>query len=700
MEINKFDALQTFYVDATSVNNSSEIYLTSIEVYFKNKPASANSSSIYNPGVTLSICEVENDIPVLTKVYDDSLCRIEYDNIYSFSDASAPSTFVFKKPLLLKTNKFYGFIIQFDDLGFELWSNKQGDKIIGTNIPSPGINSAKDGKYFNAAVNSTNLKPLTNIDLKYKINIAKFTANTLTVELVNKDYEFLTINNVSGSFVGGEYVFKKSANAQGNIAITLGNTTVLGTNTLFDQLHSGDKITVLGTNAESNGIVFTVSSVISNTELELTTTPLFSNTSTKYISDVVGKVFRYDNVKNKLFLYTSTSNTTNYLAANDILLGSYSHASATIESVDNFKVDRIAPLIKISSPSIGTYNGTYNFSYSNGTTYLVTSSNEKNININDINEVSKYDGYVLSRSNEVNDSNLYDNNARKSAITKIAFNVLSSSDRLFTAPSIDEDEIDFFIHQSNISNTTDVISGGVSYDTEVSKNGTGLSKHISKKVTFANNRFAEDIRVFADIYRPANTDVKIYCKLHNSADPEAFDDKSWTPLELIENKDRYSSSENKYDYIEYSFGLPKYPETANNIPGTVKTDSGNSIVIGSGMVVNNYIQAGDVVRIFNPLEANTDYFVSGVVSSNTTALVLNTTTSNASVLGSGLKIDKVKYKNIAFNDPQNDNISSYFNNGLSYVSKFDTMQFKIVFIADNTYYIPRVNSISVVGVSA
>lgn len=719
MQINKFDALQTFYIDPVAVNNASEVYLTSVEIFFKRKPQQnvttttqsdkpvqdanvtpRSVSSIFKPGVIVSICDVENELPVLTQVYDASLTRKEYDSIYDFGDASVSSPFVFSKPLLLKTGKFYGIVVQFDDVGFELWTNKQGDRLIGTNIPSPGINSAKDGKFFNGATNPSTLTPLTNIDLKYKVNVAKFTANTLNVELVNKDYEFLTINTISGTFIGGEYVFKLGSNATGNVAVTLGNNVIVGTNTDFSQLHSGDKIVILGPNAESNGTVLTVSAVISNTRLETTTAPLFSNSAAKYIADVVAKVYSYNAVDKKLYLYESSANTAKYLAANDNIVGTYSKATSKIQSVDDFSVDRIVPMIKITNPSIGTYTGTYNFSYSNGSAYIIDSTKERNISTSSVNDLSKYDGYVLSRSNEVLNSFIYDNVARKSAVTKLSFNINAPTSKLFTSPSIDENEIDFFVHQSNVNNSHTVTISGVEYDTEVGKNGTASSKHITKKVTFANNRFAEDVRVFASVYRPVNTDVIIYAKLHNSSDLESFDDKSWTPLEVIENDGRYSSSENKYDYIEYTYGLPNYPETANTLPGTFKVDSGNSIVVGSGVVVNNYVLPGDVVRIYNPLESETDYFVAGVSASNTTTMTINITTANASVLGLGMKIDKVKYKNICFNDPQNDGVCAYFNNSLSKVDQFDTMQFKIVFLANTTNYIPRVDSLSVVGVSA
>lgn len=690
MELNKFDVLQTFYVDSTAVAGSSEIFLTSIEVFFKSKPT---SSAISGPGVVLSICDVENDLPVLTKVYDASLVRVENNAIYAFSDASVSTTFTFKHPLVLKTNKFYGFVLQYDSPGFELWCNKQGDKILGTNIPSPGINSTKDGKFFNGAVNTTILQPLTNIDLKYKVNIAKFTANTLSVELVNKDYEFLSIANVHGSFIGGEYVYKLGANAAGTLSVTLGNTNIIGTGTNFSSLHSGDKLVI-------NGTVLTVASVQSNTSLFTTTIPLFTNSSANYIVDVVGKVYNFNKVAKTLTLYESTANTAHVLGPSDSIIGSYSGANCVITSVNDFPVDRVMPMIGITSPALATYSGTYNFSYSNGSNIIVDGAKETQISINALNDVSSYGALVCSRSNEVLNNFLYDNVARKSAVTKLSFQLNATTNNLYSAPSINEDEIDFFIQQTDVTSTSEELRNGISYDTEVDKNGIGASKHISKKITFANNRFAEDIRVFMNAYRPPNTNIKVYCKVHNSTDPEAFDDKQWTPLEIIDNKDRWSSTENINDYIEYTIGLPRYPETANTIPGTFKIESANSILVGSGLTVNTYVQPGDVVRLYNPLEANTNYFVTGVLASNTSSITINTPTSNSSVLGTGFKLDKVKYKNVAYSDPQNDNVCTYFTSELAQINKYDTMQIKIVFTATNTYYIPRVTSISVLGVSA
>ena len=70
------------------------------------------------------------------------------------------------------------------------------------------------------------------------------------------------------------------------------------------------------------------------------------------------------------------------------------------------------------------------------------------------------------------------------------------------------------------------------------------------------------------------------------------------------------------------------------------------------------------------------------------------------VAGSGLKIDKVKYPNIAFNNVNNTNISRYYNSTLAEFDTFDTMQIKVVMLSNTTYKVPKLDQIQVLGVSA
>jgi hypothetical protein len=70
------------------------------------------------------------------------------------------------------------------------------------------------------------------------------------------------------------------------------------------------------------------------------------------------------------------------------------------------------------------------------------------------------------------------------------------------------------------------------------------------------------------------------------------------------------------------------------------------------------------------------------------------------VAGPGYRIDKVKYPNIAFNNVNNSNISRYYNSTLAEFDAFDSMQIKIVMLADTTIKVPKIDQIQVLGVSA
>lgn len=696
--ISRFDGLQTFYVDAAATGYSSEIFLTSIELFFKTKSAEVAGSA---PGAVIAICEVQNNEPNLNRIIADSIVRVSNDGIYTSTlDASVSTRFTFKTPLVLKTNNFYGIVINYEGFGFELWHNKTGNPIAGTNIASPGTNSARDGNYYNGASGSTPRQPVNNVSLKFKVNIAKFTSNTVTAEVVNKDFEFLTVSNAVGDFTVGEPVFKNVANSTGTLSFTAGNTTITGTGTSFENLQIGQSIFVLASASEANAVMYTVDTIISNTSMVIREIPLFTNSAASYKLTTHGVVYSYDDYRKILYLDNSTANTTSKFANNDTVYGIYSKAAATIASVDNLRVDRFVPSIGISAPSTSVSNNIYNFSYSNGSTYIVNSNLARTFINNNINDVSKYEGYIVSRSNEIDNAYLYDTAARKSAISKLTFNVQQPVERLFTTPFISSENIDFYIHQNRLINSAyTTLIGGVEYDTEVDKNGLATSKHITTKISFANNRFAEDVRVFANIYRPVGTEVRVYCKIHNSADPETFDDKQWTPLEVIENGNKYSSSEDPNDYIEVSYGLPKYSETANNVPGNFRVQSGNAVLLCTNNIVNTYITAGDVIKVYDSLTPQ-NYFIAPVISSNTTTITIGNPQTNNSVLGTGFKVDKLKYKYTAFTNPQNDNVCAYFNTRLGQYDRFTTMQIKVVLLSDEYRKYPKVNDVSVIGVSA
>jgi hypothetical protein len=316
---------------------------------------------------------------------------------------------------------------------------------------------------------------------------------------------------------------------------------------------------------------------------------------------------------------------------------------------------------------------------------------------------------MQSRSLEVDNTNLPQDDAldsagfrinRPSAVVNTTMTVSVSNVELYIAPSIDQPQLDMFVITNVVSNTyTTTDANSVVIDSEVAGPYLAESKHITTKVSFANNRFAEDVRVFMTAYRPANTDIKVYARVHNSADPDAFDDRAWTPLEYKENADRYSSKDDQGDLVEYELGLPSYADSANVLPGTFTTTLNSNNAVAGGVTPSSYLASGDVVKLYNPLIPQ-DYIIDVVTTATSSAVQLATDITDNNVVGSGFKIDRLKYYNTAFNNITNDNVCRYYNSSLVTFDKFNAMQIKIVFLADNTYVAPKVDQIQVLGVSA
>lgn len=705
-KVDTYSYVQSFYADADIVNAATEISLTSIDLYFKTKPdPQKNASGKPSPGVTLSICEITNEVPDLSKVIQSSIVRKTFDEVFSFSDASAATSFGFSSPIKLSTNRSYGIVINFEDPGYELWINKQGDKLVGTNTASSGSNLAKDGKLFQYT-NANTYNALSDSDLKFVINIAKFTANTITEVYTNRYYEFFTLTSQNGDFLGGEKVYRLSANSAGTVSITAGSPVITGTGTDFTTLVAGQTIVLYGNTTSTQ--VMTVNQVVNATYMTTSSVVPYTNASTKYITTIAGEVYYKDKVTSKLFLDKSNANSTVKFTANDTIIGSDSHANAVIQSVDNFSVDLYRVKGDILVPAGGSLTTDVEMAVFDGSNYTVSSNNAltPTINSDSPTHVTSFDTHILSRSNEVSQVGLYTDPVNPNLVSnkslKIDVNVgvgLANT-TLYISPSVNDASLDFFVSKYNINSNSHVLdANSVAIDTEVAGNGTALSRHIGTRLSFANNKFAEDIRMFMTAYRPLGTDIKVYARLHNSSDPDAFDDKAWTPLRITENANAYSSSINRNDFIEYTLGLPQYSDAAVTLPGSFTTQLSNVVITAQGVNPTSYLANNDVIRIYNPLIPE-DYVMAVAASVNSTAITLGSAISNNSIVGSGFLVDRAKYKNIAFNNITNDNVARYYSSSLVEYDTFDTVQFKIVFLSNNSYIVPRVDHYQAIGVSA
>jgi hypothetical protein len=688
-----FDYIQTFYVNPDTVASAAEIMLTSVDLFFKAKPAeNANVSGAFKPGINVWICEVENGDPNPNSSMVNSVKAIDYDSVNVSNDAQTPTVVGFSNPVLVKTGKYYGIVVKYNDPAYDIWTNVQGDRLIGsggvTNNASPGSQSRFDG-FLYKATNSNTYDKFSNKDLKFRVKVAQFVSNNVTVPLVNRDYEFFTIDpSVSGALLGGEWCFQDIANATGTITVLSSSNTVIGSGTTFTNLGIEDKVVV------SNGSVrdvLTITNVINTTAMTVDKFPGFSAAGIGFKVPPVGVVYFTDYTKKKVYLVDSNANSTVKFVTGTRIIGTRSGASANVVSLDRFQVDNFKPTFMIGNPSTSDYSMTYN---------IANSSNAMPATVNNL-ELLKFnnavrESYILSRSLEVDNINLY-GTERKSAVVNVAFNVSVSEANRFSVPYLKTNELDFFFYQNDINNTITATLGGIAdYDTEVDRNGLAKSKYISKKISFGEGKYAEDVVVYLAGYRPAGTQIKVYAKLHNSADKDAFDDKAWTPLELKNNTDRFSTEDPK-DLWEYTYGLPQFPEISAGLSGNFLTTlSSNSITTTADQ--SSTLSTGDLIRVYDILSPD-NHEVFPVSSANSTAITLFKGVSNTNIIGD-VGVDKLKYKNVAWNNIANDNVARYVTSSYTEFDTYNTMQIKVVLLSENTHVVPKVEQIQVIGVSA
>lgn len=689
-----FDYIQTFYVNPDTVANASEIMLTSVDLFFKAKPAeNANISGATKPGINAWICEVENGDPNPNLALVNSVKSIPYDSVNLSDDSQTATVIGFNDPVLIKTGRYYGVVVKFDDPAYDIWTNVQGDRLIGaggvTNTASPGSQSRFDG-FLYKATNSNTFEKFSNKDLKFRVKVAQFISNNVTIPLVNKDYEFFTIDpSISGTLLGGEWCYQNVANITGTVTVSSSSNTIVGSGTTLTNLGIENKVVV------SNGSVtdvLEITNVINATAMTVDRFPSFSASGIGMKVPPIGVVYYTDYTKNQVYLVDSSANSSVKFATGTRIIGARSGASANVVSIDRFQVDNFKPSFLIGNPTTSDYTLAYNIANSSNAMPATTT----NLELLKFNNAQR-ESYIFSRSLEVDNINLY-GTERKSAVVNVTFNVTVAEANRFSVPYLKTNELDFFFYQNDINNTITETRGGIAnYDTEVDRNGLAKSKYISKKISFGEGKYAEDVVVYLVGYRPAGTQIKVYAKLHNAADKDAFDDKAWTPLELkFPNTDRFST-EDPNDLWEYTYGLPQYPEISAGLSGTFLTTSGSN-TIATTADQSSVISTGDLIRVYDVLTPE-NHEVFPVSSANSTTITLFKPITNANIVGD-VGVDKLKYKNVAWNNVTNDNVVRYVTSSYTEFDTYNTMQIKIVLLSENTHTVPRVEQIQVIGVSA
>lgn len=293
--------------------------------------------------------------------------------------------------------------------------------------------------------------------------------------------------------------------------------------------------------------------------------------------------------------------------------------------------------------------------------------------------------HLLYKDGSPNDKLASNNANRNSQSLRIITNVSSNSD--FSTVRLTRPSIQFGKYIIN-NDATD----------EHTDSGNAYAKGLTNIIDFT--RTAEDLRVYLTAYKPVGTDLLVYGRIYKNEDPEAFDDKNWSQLELKDGVNVQSSTTDPQDYIELTYGFPQVPPARTPLDGTITLTTGDATVTGANTDFVTDLALGDLVYMYQPLFVENHLVVSVDAITNTTSFEMDFTTANASILAEGMKIEKVTYPNQAFNNKQNDNLVRYYNGVTSKFDGYETVAIKVVFLSDSPHRIPRVDDLRGLGVSA
>lgn len=716
---NIFNFAQSFYVDPANCDDATEIMLTSIDLFCKSKPANnsypagtpgiVSESGVTNPGVTIFLVPTKDRVPTFVNLSDHPSARREYSSIATSNDATVVTNFTFSNPPLLKTGFEYAIIIKHDfSASYEWWTSKEGDIIVGTANTSAGPAGQYVGNYYTFSTSTASWSPLNSTDLKFNVYSARF-ANNGTIFDANgtfvftaKNTEYVRFNELTSTltFAGQEMVYQVQANATGTMAVTNNSLSAVGNGTSFQSLFTvGNDPEYVVIQSGNTVNLRKVVSVISNTSLTVDKPITFTNAAATFYKAPVATIqsirnsYR-DGAKSKIVILTnSNSNGALKFSNSKNIVGEISGATLTNTEIVDITVNGFVPEIDIKVPNKTDYTGTiaayYTVNAASNATILDSTPMIKDIKAFQIYEFNQEDAVVLpSKSNEVSllPGTVYANTPSKSSVITITPTVEND----FVSPYVNRAGASVYYFRYLINND---------YTNEHTKYGNAYSKHVTTKVNLQDDNFAEDLIVYLTAIRPVGTDLKVYAKLYNKNDTDAFDDKDWTLLEY-ENNSSGIYSANGSHLVELSYGLTSYPNSAFTSNGSVTTTLSQTNVVGSGTTFSTDYANNDLVKIYSPLSPNN--YVVGVVSNvtNNTLLTLTSPITNNSLVGSGFKIDKLAFKYQAFNNKLNDNVARYYNSSMVEFDTFTSFQVKVVFLSNSQFIVPKIEDIKVVPVSA
>ena len=603
---------QSFLVDAKG-----GIMLSSIDLFFKTKDA--------NLPCSVQVRTMVNGYPGPNVVPFSTVTKNPGD-INLSQDGSVATTFTFESPVYLETNQEYVFVVYSNSNEYEVFHSRMGETDLATGQTISGQPYA--GSLFKSQNNST-WTAAQEDDLKFHLRACKFdTSKAGYLVFENEDLPNAKLQNNPIETVSGQ-TYVKVYNYNHGMYHTSSNVIISGvtgdrtgsvleiqnaveSGTLpadgtYNVVHGGtvgsDAVTIT-TNGSgdvtADGVAFEIKVETISASKDITRTRILQAGSGHAAGDVItctiGSSFSFtvtidtvgetlggipvDSINQTFTSIGSTWGLDDFRVTPDIsgydFVSGYSASDSTVGGGDsvystrNYYYDSLHTMIPNITPEdcfVSVHHtGTPMNSpegYVNGTTYTRRTAGEI-VALND-NVFFSYPSIVASRINEQNE--MSSNRSFKTALQLVSGNQNLS-------PVIDVSSIGALAIANRLNglNSSDAETIAISSESEGEDNAMC---YITKKVNLKAP--ASGLRVTADIFRPATTDVKVMYKIIKNDEESAIDDIGFQFFNTDGSPDITIDADAR-NFKEYEFSADDLPEFSGFIIKIVGRGYNTSVV--------------------------------------------------------------------------------------------------------------------------
>ena len=492
---------QTFWTPKPESNKVSYgVFVTSVEIFFGNKPSVARGS-LQLP-VQVKIAEVVNGFPTQNFLAEATVkCKdVKVSYSPSVNDPDTITKFTFRDPVYLQPDTEYALVIVSDSPEYECYVAELGGNVLGADPPQRISEQPYAGSFFRSQ-NSSTWTPYQNEDLMFVINKAVFggsgsaTFNLRDVPEFDMNVDRMFINADLLSFPVSALDFKVKAAFKSNSVFDVYQNikpqTIFKYGDLMDQSNKETSGSFLNARKLELGNANSVQVLAEFVSTDPDVSPVFNMETLAVVP--ADHDINNAGISNTIISVTNPGAGYNATA---VCVGN-SSLDATITAYRNTYLN--------GNASIGFYAvNVATDGYGTGAAGFAVANTDGNATVNYIVMTSEGSGYLKTPTLNV---------ARGNA-------------------------------SSGVIQATAVAQG------EDGKRGGNMAcRYITRQITLEDGFEAGDLRVFMDAVRPNGTDIHCYYKVLGSEDPGSFSDKSWQLMYKVKD----TKSKDARQIIELQF---------------------------------------------------------------------------------------------------------------------------------------------------